>query len=295
MRFLKTLLPPLVVTAVLAGGAAAALNAPGSTKDSRTADRVTSRRYLEARYELATSIDGDLEHIVTGTEDAAREMSRQCSGIGRKAPRGADFGGLNDEALWTLVAVIWRERSATARIFAHATDELTWSDDALTRLNRALADEQLAEAHIAVRNVCRDMRSWQDSRYRTLPVGVDRFLREFLKVVAGGARAESARLAEPKHPKVRDCNKVTRICIETSAGPGGKLRHILKSQPPDAAMLQLVSTYGHGDDPRLVHRIKAMEATAARVEREAYLRAGRSVTRALGLEPAVLRSMMHVL
>jgi hypothetical protein len=114
-----------------------------------------------------------------------REVSAQCASAFVYAPRDLAFEELGEEmgdAEWYAGSV--PVRSATVA-FAEAIGPLGWSSRRLTRLVRAEAAEERAEAALVLPDVCGAIEMWKASDYAELPQSVGEFLIHVERVETG--------------------------------------------------------------------------------------------------------------
>jgi hypothetical protein len=234
--------------ALLAGFACAAcawLPAPALAA-ARVDDAAATQAYLRALQAYARGASAEAGANVAAIEAHANQIAGECPDALTYAPRDAAFEELAEEVETTLQYAGWATlRSATLR-FADALGRLTWSNHELTRLVRAEAAEESAEAKLALPDVCADVAAWRASAYAALPQST----REFL------ARAEA-------------------IGSGSTIGPSEESR--------EAAIARLLKPYEGPAERRTAKRIKELETrTEKRVS--AAVSSGRAkVAAALGV------------
>lgn len=135
-----------------------------------------TRAYLRADNAYERSTYAEIGVSVAAIEARVGQIGGECPSVLTYAPRDAAFEELGDEAYTTAFFAGTAPARPMLLRLAHAIEQLSWSDQRLTRLVRAEASEERAIATLALPEVCADIAAWKANDYAALPQSTARFL-----------------------------------------------------------------------------------------------------------------------
>ncbi len=267
-------IPLAIVGAVLAGcGGGSVAHATDSTQ-----------AYLSARYARERAIYRELP---SAREDVTRFVdatTSECRAILADAPRSAEFGQLDAEALSALVVTVGQVDRAPVRAFTARGKRFGWASRRLDSLVRQLAESERFAVSIQVPALCKTLRAWSNAGFRVLPPASVVFLQETSRatsvpVVSAGGASLSRTLT--------GCRKVRRrtICLAESAHGVAERGAETRVATPEAIHMiwALLSPYESAQQKREASRVEQLEARIANATRALYASAAVSLTRGLGV------------
>lgn len=254
---------------------------PSASESGHTNEgEIAVLRYLRARDVLEQDIHVDMPAILRAAEDASRILSRRCAGVMAEAPRNFAFGALNTDALWTPWEAMWRTQRSMAVRFVKATKDIAWHDAAFAELTRAVSREEVGKATLTPSGACAEMRAWRASGYKRRPERASSHLERIAEILTIGTQAVAG-LGGGAGSKHEHCVAVrpgiTRCSSEAEAVTA-----------PETVVRRLAQ-HGGIRARSMARRIVALERGIAHAEHDAYVRAGKRMTDAIGLDPAILR------
>jgi hypothetical protein len=165
---------------------------------SRSADVAATQALARAAKVLVRAARPDIPRGLAAVGSYANELAAQCPKAAAGSPQNHGAEQLDDEVVGAMTVVGYRTASGPIGVFYHAVKGLHWSNPRLTRAVRTYATKLHELVHLAVPNLCGDVREWAASGYRTLTAGTTEFLVHYN---AADPEAEEAplimRLAEP--------------------------------------------------------------------------------------------------
>jgi hypothetical protein len=217
-------------------------------------------------------------------------VSENCKALSERAPRNVEFGELDGEVVLAPLAVVDHAgRPETAR-FHNAVVALRWSNLRLTRTVRLLVQQERLAADVAPPAICADLRDWAAGGFRAIPADARRVLEQIRRVDA----AEALLLTGQKAHHVRDCQpfKVGRkdeeICSGSRTPREAAQGHVATYKSAPAAIWRTLGGYASGKLRDTIDEVRRMELALVAKERAMYAAAATTLTRELGLDPAIL-------
>jgi hypothetical protein len=164
-----------LICALLA--ATIAFAAPSTAAHPTPQDIRATHRYLQLDFRLIQTIAAGLPASLAAADQVATAFNSECPNVLAGAPTGSQLGQLGTEEVEVIGYTLIKPSDPAAVRFAQAISHLRWSNTRVTALVHALAAQDLAEANLAIPNLCADMKTWVASGYRTIPPDASRFLK----------------------------------------------------------------------------------------------------------------------
>jgi hypothetical protein len=185
-----------------------------STPFLKPANVASTETYIRAYYALVRTAKTKVPVQQAVAADLVRKVSSHCAGVLVGSPHNTDSAALDREALGAVsIAILSPDRQAITH-FARAVKSLRWSSPKLTRLVKAYAEKLKAEGALTAPDLCRDMKTWATSGFRTVPGNVTRFNRASRAAAKGPQEIPSRLLAAYASPR----GKATLHTIERLEG-----------------------------------------------------------------------------
>jgi hypothetical protein len=156
------------IVAMLALGVATMGLAPAGA-GAATRDLASTHAYVLANYRLAQESQARTGAGQAAIVRANRKLAQECPNVGAGSPQNGESQKMSYEVVGALWSIAYGTVAGPIEAFARAVAPLRWSNPGLTRRAREYAKSLHELAVLPLPDLCRDVREWSASGYRTIP------------------------------------------------------------------------------------------------------------------------------
>lgn len=132
-------------------------------------DLASTHRYVLANYRLARESEARTGVGQAAIVRANGKLARECPQVGAGSPQNSESQKMSYEVVGALWSIAYGTVASPIDAFARAVAPLRWSDPGLTRRAREYAKSLHELAVLPLPDLCKDVREWSASSYRTIP------------------------------------------------------------------------------------------------------------------------------
>jgi hypothetical protein len=156
----------LALIAVLAALAVAIAPAGASASSLDTA---STHAYLLASYRLLHATVTTWSKVEAGIRQMDSKFRAECAGAGAGSPQDEEGQTLSTEAAGALWASGYHTDASLVRAYVRTLSRLRWSNPAITRSDRRLAQSLKEMLALKVPDLCADIHAWSATGFKAVP------------------------------------------------------------------------------------------------------------------------------
>jgi hypothetical protein len=138
-------------------------------------DIASTHAYLVAGYAALHATVTRWSDVEASIHRLDRKFAAECPNVGAGSPQDEESQKMSYEVAGALWATGYRTDAKIVRRFVRAVKPLKWSNRAITRIARKFAKGLLEMAALPVPNLCRDVRAWSVTGFKSIPASTLRY------------------------------------------------------------------------------------------------------------------------